>query len=172
MATNVPIVRQIAWISLIPQLLLMGLLIYIFHLLELEYALLYGAATYLVLSFVLRNFVTKDHGQGMKLVKQQKFVEAIPFFEKSVDFFTRNTWVDKYRFLTLLSSSKMTYKEMGLCNIAFCYSQTNNGQKAKEYYELTLKEFPENGLATAGLKLINSFAQTAKNENENENAAK
>jgi tetratricopeptide (TPR) repeat protein len=165
MASNVPIIRQIAWISLIPQFLFMGLLIYIFHLLELGDAFLYGAATYLVLSFGLRNFVAKDHRQGMKLVKQQKFVEAIPLFEKSVDFFTSNAWVDKYRFLTLLSPSKMTYKEMGLCNIAFCYSQTNNGQKAKEYYELTLNEFPENGLATAGLKMINSFGQTEKTEN-------
>ena len=165
MASNVPTVRQIAWISLIPQLLLMGLLIYIFHLLEFGDAFLYGAATYLVLSFCLRNFVANDHRQGMKLVKQQKFVEAIPLFEKSVDFFTSNAWVDKYRFLTLLSSSKMTYKEMGLCNIAFCYSQTNNGKKAKEYYELILKEFPENGLATAGLKMITSFGQTVNTEN-------
>jgi len=46
---------------------------------------------------------------------------------------------------------------MGLCNIAFCYSQINNGQKAKEYYELTLKEFPDNGLAIAGLRMINSI---------------
>ncbi|MCC7520948.1 MAG: tetratricopeptide repeat protein [Flavobacteriaceae bacterium] len=165
MASYVPIVRQIAWILLIPQLLLMGLLIYIFHLLKLEDAFFYGAATYLVLYFRLKNLVAKDHRQGMKLVKQQKFEEAIPLFEKSVDFFTRNNWVDKYRFLTLLSSSKMTYKEMGLCNIAFCYSQTNNGQKAKEYYELTLKEFPENGIATVGLKMINSFVQNAKTEN-------
>ena len=34
----------------------------------------------------------------------------------------------------------MTYKEMGLCNIAFCNSQTGNGQKAKEYYEQALKK--------------------------------
>ena len=92
----------------------------------------------------------------MRLVKQHNFMDAIPKFEKSVDFFTRNNWLDKYRFLTLLSSSKMTYKEMGLCNIAFCYSQTNNGQKAKEYFEQTLKEFPENGLAIAGLRMMNS----------------
>lgn len=165
MASNVPTVRQIAWISLVPQLMLMGLLIYLFHLLEFGDPFLYGALTYLVLSFGLRNLVAKNHRQGMKLVKQQKFEEAIPLFEKSVEYFTKNAYVDKYRFLTLLSSSKMTYKEMGLCNIAFCYSQTNNGQKAKEYYELTLKEFPENGLATAGLKMINSFGQTAKTEN-------
>ena len=49
---------------------------------------------------------------------------------------------------------------MGLCNIAFCYSKTNNGQKAKEYYELILKEFPNNGMAIIGQRIINSMTQT------------
>ena len=156
MASNVPTIRQVAWISLIPQLALMGLLIYIYYLFQSPEPFLYGALTYVGLSFFLRNYVAKDHRDGMRLVKQHNFMDAIPKFEKSVDFFTRNNWLDKYRFLTLLSSSKMTYKEMGLCNIAFCYSQTNNGQKAKEYFEQTLKEFPENGLAIAGLRMMNS----------------
>jgi len=160
MASNVPIVRQVAWVSLIPQLLFMGLIIFFYHLLKFTDPFFFGALTYLILSFGLRNLVTKDHRQGMKLVKKQEFEMAIPQFEKSVAFFTKNNWIDKYRFLTLLSPSKMTYKEMGLCNIAFCYSQIGNGQKAKEYYEQTLKDFPKNGLAIAGLKMINSLGQT------------
>lgn len=157
MASNVPVVKQVAWISLIPQLIVMGLLIYSYYLLQSQEPFLYGALTYLGLSFSLRTFVAKDHRDGMRLVKQHSFIDAISKFEKSVDFFAKNNWLDKYRYLTLLSSSKMTYKEMGLCNIAFCYSQTNNGQKAKEYYEQTLKEFPENGIAIAGLRMISSF---------------
>lgn len=156
MASNVPVIRQVAWISLIPQLLVMGLIIYLYSIFRSQEPILYGALTYVGLSFFLRNFVAKAHRDGMRLVKQHNFMAAIPKFENSVDFFTKNSWLDKYRFITLLSSSKMTYKEMGLCNIAFCYSQTNNGQKAKEYYEQTLREFPENGLAIAGLRMINS----------------
>ena len=167
MASNVPTIRQVAWISLIPQLLLIGLFIYIFKLLRFNEPFIFGALTYSVLAFGLRNFVAKDHRQGMKLVKQQKFDEAIPVFEKSFAFFTINAWVDKYRFLTLLSSSKMTYKEMGLCNIAFCFGQTGNGQKAIEYYEQTLKEFPDNGLAIAGLNMLKSSGQKVKTETQN-----
>jgi len=167
MATNVPTVRQVAWISLIPQLILMGIIIYIYDLQEFDDPFLFGALTYLILSFGLRNLVARDHRNGMKHVKKQQFESAIPLFEKSVAFFTKNNWIDKFRFLTLLSSSKMTYKEMGLCNIAFCYSQISNGQKAKEYYELALKEFPDNGLAAAGLKMINSFGQTTQTGNKN-----
>ena len=164
MASNVPVTRQIAWVSLIPQLFAMGLIIFIFYMLKFEDPLLFGTWSYLIMFLILRKLVAKDHRQGMKLVKQEKFIEAIPLFEKSIAYFTKNSWVDKYRYLTILSACKMTYKEMGLCNIAFCYSQTNNGQKAKEYYELTLTEFPKNGLAKAGLNMINSIGQTRQTE--------
>ncbi|MCF6142369.1 tetratricopeptide repeat protein [Flavobacterium sp. K77] len=167
MTSNVPTVRQFAWVSLVPHYIFMGLIIFVYHLLGVSAPFLYGMLTYLIISFGLRNLIAKDHQQGLKLVKRQQFETALPLFEKSVDFFSENNWVDKYRFLTLLSSSKMSYKEMGLCNIAFCYSQTSNGQKAIEYYEQTLKEFPENGLAMAGLKMLNSMGQTAKVGNEN-----
>ena len=113
--------------------------------------------TYLVLSFGLRNLVAKNHRKGVNLVKQQKFADAIPYFQKSVDYFSKNAWVDKYRFLIILSSSKMSYREMGLCNIAFCYSQTGKGLKAKEFYQQILRDYPENGMATAGLNMLNSL---------------
>jgi tetratricopeptide (TPR) repeat protein len=160
MTPNVPALKQVAWISLIPQLIVMGLLIYIYYIFHSQEPFLYGALTYLGLSFVLRNFVAKYHREGMRLVKQHNYTDAIRKFEKSVSFFTKNKWLDRYRFVTLLSSSKMTYKEMGLCNIAFCYGQTNNGQRAKEYYEQTLKEFPDNGLDIAALRMISSFENT------------
>ena len=156
MASNVPIIKQFAWTSIVPQLILIGLFIYIYYLLDFGEPFIFGALTYSILAFGLRNLIAKNHRQGIKFVKQQKFADAIPYFEKSVDYFSANGWVDKYRFLTLLSSSKMTYKEMGLCNIAFCYSQTGNGLKAKEVYQQTLSEYPENGLAIAGLNMLTS----------------
>ena len=164
MASNVPIVRKIAWTSIIPQLLLIGILTYIFSLLDFADPFLLGALIYCIVAFGLKNLIAKNHRKGMRLIKQHKFADALPHFEKSVDYFTKNDWVDKYRFLTLLSSSKMTYKEMGLCNIAFCYSQTGGGQKAKQFYEQIIKEFPNNGLAIAALNMMDSFKEMKENE--------
>ena len=76
-------------------------------------------------------------------------------FEKSVAYFTKNAWIDKYRYVTMLSSSKMSYREMGLSNIAFCYGQLGKLEIAKEYYLRVLREYPENGLAMATLRLMN-----------------
>ncbi len=157
MSSKTPTIRQIAWISIIPQLAFMGLVILIWHFVYPENAVIHGAATYLIISYSLRSFIAKDHKNGMRNVKSGKFSEAIPDFEKSYNFFKQNNWIDKYRFLTLLSSSRMSYKEMALNNIAFSYGQSGNGEKSKEYYERTLVEFPESEIAKSALRLLNSM---------------
>ncbi|MBC8052277.1 MAG: hypothetical protein H7Y13_04380 [Sphingobacteriaceae bacterium] len=160
MASKTPIVRQVSWPSVIFQLILLGLLICIFQIFEFAEPFFTAALTYAILAFGLRIKIARSHRKGLQLIKQQKPIEALPFFEKSVNYFTKFNWIDKYRYLTLLSSSKMTYREMGLCNIAFCYSQTGEGYKAKEVYQMILKEYPENGLAYAGYNMLNSLEQS------------
>lgn len=159
MGSNVPTIKQVAWISMVPQLLFMGLLIFGYFLMGSNDFFLHGALTYLAISFGLRNFIPKDHRHGMGLVKQKHFQEAIPFFEKSYIFFEKYSWVDKYRFLTLLSSSKICYKEMALNNIAFCYGQIGQGSKAIEYYNRTLAEYPDSEIAKAALNLLKAGAE-------------
>jgi tetratricopeptide (TPR) repeat protein len=156
MASNPPVIKQVAWISLIPQIAFMLILIAVYNRFGFEDAGLYGALTYLSLSMGLRYFIPKNHREGIKLTKNNQFEKAISEYEKSYDFFTNNEWIDKYRYITLLSSSKMNYREMALCNIAFCYSQIGNGTKAIAFYKKTLEEFPENGLAHSALKMLNS----------------
>ena len=159
---NIPVVRQTNWIAVIPQLIIMALLILTYYLLKIKEPIIWGCLTYLILSFGSRKILAKDHNQGMKLTKEQKFDEAIKYYEQSAEYFKKNNWIDKYRFLTLFSASKMSYREMALNNIAFCYSQIGNGVKAKEYYEKTLIEYPNNILAKTALKMINS-AQNIEN---------
>ena len=157
MASKTPTIRQIDWISIIPQLTVMGIIIFVWHSYNPNNAFLNGAITYLVISISLRNFIPKDHRKGMKKVKMNNYEEAINDFEKSYSFFKQNKWIDKYRYLVLLSSSRISYLEMALSNIAFCQGQIGKGEKAKEYYEKTLDEFPESEIAKAGLRLLNSM---------------
>lgn len=94
----------------------------------------------------------------MKAIKQKDFKTASEYFSQSADFFTKNKWLDKYRAVTLLSASKMCYREMALCNIAFCYAQTMQPEKAKALYEQILEEYPDNGIAYYSLSSINTFS--------------
>lgn len=165
MSSKVPTVRQTNWISIVPHLIVMGTIIFIWHLINPQNSFLYGAMTYLLISFSLRNLIPKDHRSGIKKNNSEKFEEAISDFEKSYAFFKKYEWIDKYRFITLLSSSKMSYREMALANIGFCYSQIGDGTKSKEYYERTLKEFPESGLAKSALKMMSAMEKNAPQQN-------
>lgn len=51
MASEIPTIRQTAWISVIPQFLFMGLLLLVFHQISPKNAVLYGAITYLSISY-------------------------------------------------------------------------------------------------------------------------
>lgn len=158
MSSGKPIVRQVAWLSLVPQLLLMGVLCLIYRacfdstLLAVELVMI----TYLLLSLTLRNCIPRNHRKGIALYKAGKYAQAIEEFKKSDSFFAEHAWIDKYRFLTLLSSSKSSYREMALLNIAFCYSQIGDGTISKEYYLKTLGLFPDSELAKTSLKMMES----------------
>jgi tetratricopeptide (TPR) repeat protein len=156
MASDVPVIKQVAWVSIVPQVLVMGIIVAACYAAGVAEPFLYGPLIYLIISYLLRNYVAKAHRQGIDLVKRKDFRAAIPCFEASYHYFTQKPWVDKYRYFTLLSSSRMTYREMALCNIAFCYSQLGDGEKAVRYYEQVLADYPANGLAQAGLKMLES----------------
>lgn len=159
MASKAPTIRQIAWVSLIPQMILMAGLVLGWEYFYPSKGLLYGAMSYLIISMSTRNLIAKDHRSGMQKVRSGDFENAIADFQNSYSFFSKREWLDKYRFITLLSSSKMSYKEMALNNIAFSYSQIGDGVKAKEYYEQTLKENPDNVVAASGLKMLESASE-------------
>lgn len=157
MKSKVPVSSNINWLYVILQILIFCFFIAIFYFLVPEFFIFYAYFFYFTLYIVLKTQIPKYHRKGMSLVKKELFAEAIPFFKKSYDFFNKNNWIDKYRWITFFSASDWCYKEIALTNIAFCYGQLGNGTKAKEFYDLTLQHFPNNAIAITGLRMINSF---------------
>jgi len=155
MKTGIPIIRHVAWLSLVPQLALYAVLIGIvrFALPDLD-PVLVGGLAYIALLYLGRFGIARHHRRGVRCLKAGRFDKAIPAFEESLAFFAKHPWLDRYRFITLLSSSAASYREMALCNIGFAYSQTGAGEKAREAYEQTLEEFPESGTARAALNMM------------------
>ncbi len=159
MSSTIPTVRQVAWLSLLPQLGFMSLMILLWYFIYPRMAISLGLMTYLAFSLSLRNLIPKEHRTGMQLFHEGNFLQAITHFQRSYEFFQKYKWVDEYRYLTLFSSSKISYREMALNNIAFCYAQTGNAVEAKAYYEKTVSEFPNSYLAKSALRMIETFDQ-------------
>jgi tetratricopeptide (TPR) repeat protein len=155
-------IKQVDWISIIPQLLVAVMLIAPWSLLgfRMNESILIGCICYLILSRGIRVFIGQDQRKGIQLVHAGAFQKAIEHFKKSYIFFKKHEWVDQYRYIVLLSSSKISFREMALVNIAFCYSQLGNSEKSLEFYAQALKEFPSSNIAKTALKMAETFGQS------------
>jgi hypothetical protein len=162
MPSNVPLVRQIAWISVVPQLAVMAVLMGAAYLAGIEPFIVVGAVVYLTISFALRRLILRDQRIGVALLRRDMFLEALPHFLRSYDFFARHPWLDNWRFITLLSSSRISYREMALLNVAYCYAQMGGGRKSREYYERVIQEFPGSRIAEASLKMFDAASEIAE----------
>lgn len=162
MSSKVPIVKQVGWLSVLPQLAVLVVLIILAGLFGFNRPVPIGVILYLAIFYLLRFQVPKHHRRGISLFKKKAFSEAIQHFQKSYDFFKRNMWIDNYRYITLLSSSRVSYTEMALLNMAYCYSQIGKGQESLKFYKKSLDEFPDSEMAKAALKMFES----AKNVTE------
>ena len=158
-----PVIRPISWTALIPQLAALALMTGAASLIsKSSNGLIYGVVAYLAYSWGTRLLIPRAHRRGLRLVRRRQFEQAASAFQESYDFFTRNLWLDRYRAIIMLSASGMTYREMALCNMAFCFSQIGEGAKAKEHYRRVLAEFPNNGLAQTTLRMIESAEQSVR----------
>ncbi len=158
MSAKVPVVHSISWFAVVIIVLIWVSFMAGFALLFSSNGIFIGMVVFSLLGIVLQLAIPQSHRKGMKAVKKRDFTAARKHFEDSAAFFTRYKWIDTYRVLTLFSISKMYYHEIALCNIAFCYAQTDEPQKAKALYEQILEQYPENGIAYYGLKSIQTFS--------------
>jgi tetratricopeptide (TPR) repeat protein len=156
MAIRTPVVRQISWLATLPQLLAIVTAIVVATSFLGRRGVTLGAAVYLAYSIGSRVVIPRCHRRGIALVKQQQFADAILPFKQSLEFFDRHSWIDRFRCIVLMSPSAISYGEMALANIGFCYSQIGDGDNARRYYAECLRRFPESGLATAALRMIDS----------------
>ena len=154
MSSDVPVVHQERWLGYLPLVIL-----YVAILIPLAArnvwhpeAVAFGVV--LSLRLILWKVVGWSHRRGMSLVKKERWADAVPCFERSYEFFTKHRWVDRWRALTMLSASKMEYRELALVNLAFCHAQLGESAVARTYYRLALTEYPQNKMARMALRLM------------------
>ncbi len=157
MSSKLPIVRPFSWIMAFP-LIFVSLLL--FFLIDTSFPQLgigsYFAAIILVrvLRQALRFFPLRYFYQAFTYVKQERFSEAIAAFEQSYTFLSKYSWIDRFRAFTMLTSAAISFREMALVDIAFCYEQLGAPEKMLAYYEQTLREFPQSTIAKDALRML------------------
>jgi len=154
MAHDLPVTRSINYFYLILQIVFVAVLYVGFQYSGSDEAGLWAAMTYLVIAYGTRYFVPIDHRRGMRELKQGDYEKALVSFEKSFDFFSKHSWVDRFRMFTTFSVSKLCYREIAMVNKAFTLVCLGRKEEAKALYEACLEEYPKNSIAFYGLKML------------------
>lgn len=169
MASKVAFVKQEKnWFSLFPKLLILGILCLSFYPVDKQNFFFIGLFIYFLLTILARwLFFPNVLYEGIKLIREAKFQEAIPVVQQTVDYYSKKPWIDKYRFWLLISSAKRSITESSSCNLAYCYLQIGQVKRAKEIYENVLHEYPENINARSMLNTINLISKSAESNATN-----
>jgi tetratricopeptide (TPR) repeat protein len=163
MSSKTPIIRQVSWIYILPQLAIMAAFMAatqaLLHLPNFAHSMIIGLAAYLIYSHGMRVMVLRVHRRAMGLVRRRDFRGAIKNFEESYRSLSQQPWVDRFRWIILLSPSSIGYREMDLYNIAYCYIQLNQPAEARTYYEKVIGEFPNGSLAPKAQRMLQALGK-------------
>lgn len=169
MASKVAFVKQETnWFALFPKLLIIGILCLCFYPVDKQNFFYVAFFAYFLLTLLAKwLFFPNVLYEGIKLIREAKFEEAIPFVQKTIEYYLKKPWLDKYRFWLLISSAKTSITESSKCNLAYCYLQTGQVKQAKKIYENVLLEYPAHINATNMLNTINLISKEALSNNIN-----
>ena len=99
-----------------------------------------GGITYFVVAWSLRLFLQKHQKKGMACMRTKNYEDALKAFKKSFQYFEKHPLVDKYRFITMFSSSAISYRHLALNNIGVCYLYMGDDNKALDYFKKLAEE--------------------------------
>ncbi|MBL7951061.1 MAG: hypothetical protein JNM62_05020 [Flavobacteriales bacterium] len=108
---------------------------------------LFGLVAFLIIATLLKRLLIRDFRKGIDILNDKKYEEALPVLERSAAFFKRYPWLDRYRYLLLLSSSAMSYREIVMVGRALCIGRTRSFAETDQAFKEVLREFPESSLA-------------------------
>ena len=150
--------KRIAWYTIAPHLaILLTLVVLTWRVIlpnDFRHASIYATLLYLLYSFGSKSFLLRHHQRGIYLTKLGSFQDAISAFGLSYEFLEKYPWLDKYRCVTLLDSSAISYREMALVNIAYTRAQLNEEAASLACYRRALEQFPESEMAKEGVEYI------------------
>ena len=98
-------------------------------------AMMAGCVSYVILAWCLRLTFQKHHIKGIQFLKAKNYADAAAAFRQSLDFFEKHPSIDKYRFITMFSSSAIPYQQMALNNMGICYLHMGENAKALDAFK-------------------------------------
>lgn len=163
-----PLINYISWKSVLPPLLVATVLIllakFLFPVRDLAEAFIIGGGVFVAYTFGARHFIASANRKGLKAVARKDYDAAIEHFNRSYAFFSEHEWLDRFRSITLMSSSLWSYREMALMNILTANVRKKDFAAASEACRRVLEEFPENQIVRSTYEMLTHGGSVREDE--------
>lgn len=116
-----------------------------------------GGSLLMLYVLLSRLIFTGDHQLALWHLAHQEYELAIPRLEASFEYFTRRTWLDRLRFVLMLSPTGYRYREMAMLGLGYCHAQLGHTE-ALDWYARCHAAYPHNPTAKAALALLRQGA--------------
>lgn len=103
------------------------------------YGLFTGVLVFLMVLLLQQYIHRRPFRRGIKYLKKNEYDAAITCFQESLKHFEQYPFLDRYRYLLLISASEISCKEMALKNIVACYYFLKEKEKAAFYYDSLIR---------------------------------
>lgn len=139
--------RLFSWTSVVLHGMLIAGLSLILGSLSVPWPWFFGTGIFLIAANLLKRAVIGDFRRGINELNAKRYEAALPLLERSAVFFQGFPWLDRYRYVLLLSSSAISYREIALVNRALCIGRTRSFEETEVAFNEVLREFPKSALA-------------------------
>lgn len=114
---------------------------------DLTKPLVFAFATYFIYGAAARIILLPHHVRAMRLFRKKQLYEAIQAFQRSEHDLATRPWIDRHRWIVLMSASSISYLEMAMYNIASAQLQLGLESQARRSLAHFLEVAPGSPLA-------------------------
>lgn len=145
MGTKVPVVGNTRWLMVLPPLAVLGALIALSGLAFgwVWWSMLIAFGVWLAYTFTARWVWVRHHRAGLRALQAGRWEEAIECYRRGEALFREKPWIDRWRPLTLMTASAMSFTEVAVNNIGVAQLQAEDALAAEATFERGLAEFPD-----------------------------
>lgn len=120
-------------------------------------ALFYAVLFYFIIFYIDRSLLTYKHRMGIRSYRKQRYEEAIEYFRESAAFFKAHPQLDRFRWATLFSISKLSYREIAETNAGFCLFRLERYADAEQAFRRAQEINPDNPMVPPALKALSEY---------------
>jgi len=153
--------RRMSRLGLVVVVVLCSLVLAVSVVLVPERGVQVGASVLLLYVLLTRLIFTGDHQLALWHQTHQEYELAIPRLEASLAYFERHPWLDRLRFVLMLSPTGYRYRELALLGLGHCNAQLGR-LEARDHYQACLRLNPRNTAARAALVLMQKGAELGR----------